>query len=336
MRLQLGLLFKDLLVAVFLTTWSVTGNGNTSSDIGDMGGVSTGASRNVTTNRMVGYVENWEANPSKSVLSHYTHINIAFIEASNKNCSLSAPSASTVKLIHSAGVKAIGSVGGASMNRYWKYCTVEKLVSDLVAMVNEYDLDGIDIDYEVDPPSSSFVVDLHNNLRTQLPSGTLLTHAPENNMMVSGGAYWNILAQCKDTDFISVQYYNDDPNPAHDASGSIAHYQDVVNNLYGGDASKVVFGFCITDCSSDNMAAAEAAAFTAQLVAAMGSSNVIGGVMNWAVNQGDADGSWSTAVKEAMTGSSSDCSWIGHCKGNPCTTYDYCDGALTCVNGVCI
>jgi chitinase len=253
----------------------------------------------VTTKRMVGYIENWEANPSKSVLSHYTHINIAFIESSNTNCGLSAPSKSTIDLIHSAGAKAIGSVGGASMNKFWKYCSVDKMTSELVAMVNKYGLDGIDIDYEVDPPSASFVVDLHNSLRSQLGSSKLLTHAPENNMMVSGGSYWKILAQCKGVDFISVQYYNDNPNPAHDSAGSIAHYKDIVKNLYGGDASKVVFGFCITDCGGDNMNASKAAGFTKQLVAAMGNS-AIGGVMNWAINQGDNDGSWSNAVKPAM------------------------------------
>ena len=29
------------------------------------------------------------------------------------------------------------------------------------------------------------------------------------------------------------------------------------------------------------------------------------------------------------------CSWAGHCKGDPCSTYNDCDGAMTCVSGKC-
>jgi hypothetical protein len=29
------------------------------------------------------------------------------------------------------------------------------------------------------------------------------------------------------------------------------------------------------------------------------------------------------------------CSWKGHCAGDPCSTYNDCDGSLTCLNGKC-
>ncbi|CAF1138991.1 unnamed protein product [Rotaria sordida] len=29
------------------------------------------------------------------------------------------------------------------------------------------------------------------------------------------------------------------------------------------------------------------------------------------------------------------CTWIGHCCGDPCSTYDDCDGSLICINGKC-
>ena len=29
------------------------------------------------------------------------------------------------------------------------------------------------------------------------------------------------------------------------------------------------------------------------------------------------------------------CSWIGHCAGDRCTTYDDCDGSLICRDGRC-
>ncbi len=29
------------------------------------------------------------------------------------------------------------------------------------------------------------------------------------------------------------------------------------------------------------------------------------------------------------------CSWAGHCAGDPCSSYDDCDGSMICVNGRC-
>jgi len=245
----------------------------------------------------VGYFEDWSANPSPAVLRNYTHVNFAFVETSSNACQLSVPTASKIDLVKQAGAKALGSLGGASMNKFWAHCTVDSLVSQIVSIVNRVGLDGVDIDYEVDPPNQTFVIDLNNRLRAALP-GKLLTHAPENNLMVSGGPYWNILTKCQGVDFISVQYYNDHPDPISNPSGSISHYEAIVKDIYGGDATKVVFGYCITDCPRYNMGAAAAAAFTKQLVNAVGPN--FGGVMNWAINQGDQDGSWSRAVRVAM------------------------------------
>lgn len=34
-------------------------------------------------------------------------------------------------------------------------------------------------------------------------------------------------------------------------------------------------------------------------------------------------------------GGGDDCQWKGHCRGDKCTTYNDCDGDLTCKNGIC-
>lgn len=251
-----------------------------------------------TAKRMVGYLEDWESTPSKSVLSHYSHVMYAFVETSSSSCTLSQPSKSAVDKVHEAGAKILASVGGASMDNYWHYCSVDSLVSQLVSIVNKYGFDGVDIDYEVDPPNQSFVVNLNNKLRDSLPSGKLLTHAPENNMMVKGGSYWNILKQCKGVDFVAIQYYNDEPAPVTSESKTLSHYDAVVQEIFSGDAKKVVFGYCITDCDNYNMDGNKAASFTKKLVSKYGSS--FGGVMNWAINQGDSNGSWSSAVLGVM------------------------------------
>jgi len=217
---------------------------------------------------------------------------LSFIEADNSNCQVSSFSSSTVSHFKSAGLKVLGSVGGASMNKYWKDCTVANLVPQLVSIVNSAGLDGIDIDYEVDPPDQAFVVNLTKQLRTSLPAGKLLTHVPENNLMDQNAAYWNIMLQIKDqVDFISIQYYNDSPNPLTDPNGAMTHYDNVVKGIFGGDASKVVFGVCITECSSWNMNSSNTANMAKNLLAKYPTN--FGGIQNWAENAGDISGSWS-------------------------------------------
>jgi len=248
--------------------------------------------------KMVGYWVDWGSTPTARALQNYTHINYAFLETESSSCNINNPDRSKIQMFHNAGLKVLGSVGGESMNNYWKSCDMNSLVKKLVDIVNNYDLDGIDIDYEVDPPNAQYVIGLSNGLRSSLPAGKLITHVPENNLMDKGASYWNILQKCNGVDFISIQYYNDNPDPVTNPSGAIAHYKAVVNEIYQGDATKVVFGLCISDCSRWNMKASAAAAITKSLVAEF--PNNFGGIMNWAENEGDIDGSWSAAVKAAF------------------------------------
>lgn len=261
--------------------------------------------------RMVGYLEDWKALPPITTLRHYSHVMYAFISAKDSSCKLEPPSQATVDYIHKSGALVLGSLGGAAMGQnssgFWSDCTVDSLVSQLTAMVQNYNLDGIDIDYEVSPPVASFVIGLHNGLRSALPAGIILTHTPENSLMGQSQAYWNILQQCNDVDFISVQYYNADPAPTSDAEGSVDHYNRIINLLFNHNASKVVFGFCIEACpgypgypNNTNMDGPSAAAFVKKYL--IGYGPIFGGVMNYAINQGDADGLWSATVLAAFPG----------------------------------
>ncbi len=36
-----------------------------------------------------------------------------------------------------------------------------------------------------------------------------------------------------------------------------------------------------------------------------------------------------------LIGTLESCSWKGHCAGDPCSTYDDCDGSLICLSGKC-
>jgi len=232
--------------------------------------------------------------PTTASIANYTHIALSFIESESKNCVVSSFDQSTVNFFKNAhaGIKVIGSVGGWSMNKGWPSCTVDNLVPQIVKIVNDLGLDGVDIDYEMDPPDQAFVVNLTKSLRQQLPAGKLLTHVPENNQMDQGAPYWNIMLQIKDdVDFIMIQYYNDSPNPVTDPASAETHYSNIVSGIFGGDASKVLFGFCITECTKWNMDANGAATISKSLLTKYPSS--FGGIQNWAENAGDITGSWS-------------------------------------------
>ena len=57
-------------------------------------------------------------------------------------------------------------------------------------------------------------------------------------------------------DFLMPQYYNGYTRPAIDGIGgtgrgsmsALSHYNNIVNGIFGGDAKKMVFGFCISGC----------------------------------------------------------------------------------------
>jgi len=131
-----------------------------------------------------------------------------------------------------------------------------------------------------------------------MPAGKLLTHAPMNALVDQNATYWNILAKCNGVDFLNVQYYNNPPDPLTDLNSSLIHYQNLVNGLYGGDATKVLVGLCISDCSKYNANSAQAASVTKSFKSLY--PTTFGGIMDWAENQGDIDGSWSGNVVQVM------------------------------------
>lgn len=81
-----------------------------------------------------------------------------------------------------------------------------------------------------------------------------------------GQAYFDILQDSAQfIDFIMVQYYNGFVKPGKDGisveitswySGepdtysAISHYTTIVDRVFNGDATSVVFGWCIGDCNA--------------------------------------------------------------------------------------
>lgn len=142
------------------------------------------------------------------------------------------------------------------------------------------------------------------------------------------------------------QYYNGATRPAIDGidssgSGSIAaldHYRNLVDRIFGGDATKVVFGFCISDCSGtgSNANANQAAKVMDDLNDFFPCN---GGAFFW-VSHHDISGSWSSVVNKVVQPSAG-CSGPTPITPSPAPTLpDIPTSGLTCGggsrgNGIC-
>merc|ERR1719232_1965539 len=125
--------------------------------------------------------------------------------------------------------------------------------------------------------------------------------------LVVGKPYYEILKQTNYAlDFIMPQYYNGLTRPAVDGldgvgSGSVStlmHYKTLVDDLFGGDATKVVFGFCIRGCAGtgSNTNHNKAVVVMTDLAKQYPCN---GGAFFW-VAQDDVGGSWGAGVNEVL------------------------------------
>jgi regulation of enolase protein 1 (concanavalin A-like superfamily) len=141
--------------------------------------------------RVVGYFPSWQGNVSDIQFSKVTHINYAFL-LPNSNGSLQAIDnasklTSLVTAAHNAGVKVSISVGGwnngddsafVSLAGNSSYRTT--FVNNIVNFISQYNLDGVDIDWEYPDTSSESAnySTLMSQLSTAMHSrGKLLTSA---------------------------------------------------------------------------------------------------------------------------------------------------------------
>merc|ERR1711983_183352 len=140
-----------------------------------------------------------------------------------------------------------------------------------------------------------------------LPEGSIVTHAPMDPDLLPTTEYYSILKSVASSlDFIMPQYYNGYTRPAIDGisgtgSGTVSalsHYNTLVDDMFEGHAEKVVFGFCISDCSGtgSNADADQAAAVMSDLRSEYSCN---GGAFFW-VAQNDNNGSWSKKVGQEI------------------------------------
>jgi chitinase len=272
----------------------------------------------VDDHRVVAFLTNWQACPSPAQMANWSHAVVAFAvsytwtpngNVCDETCALGAVPGCNGKTLaelaadlHAAGVKVLLSFGGAGMGgvwegtcgqmtKCWDHCLgrTDSLVDALAGLVADNDLDGVDIDYEYclhDAAHRGFLGDLTSGLRVALdalPGGPkLLTHAPMDSELHAGEPYFDLVAEhAGELDFLMPQYYNGGMSP-FEANGLAAiedHYRALVDGPFGGDASRVVFGYCI-EPGCNPVATQPAAVDVAQTVAGWYPND--GGAFFWA------------------------------------------------------
>lgn len=233
-----------------------------------------------------------------------------------------------IENLQKAGKKVILSFGGAGMggswsgdqNDCWEHCfgRETQVVERLTEIVNEMGLDGVDIDYEYfyddnQPNAASrgftsgdearnFLKQVTLGLRQSLPKDAEITHAPMDTDVKQGTGYYEVLKQVASSlDYLMPQYYNGFVRPARDGltggnQAALSHYKNLVEDMFSGDATKIVFGFCISDCPGFNAKGQEAATVMTELNSYYSCN---GGAFFWVANH-DVGGSWSSIVSSSI------------------------------------
>ncbi|WP_329103472.1 glycosyl hydrolase family 18 protein [Micromonospora sp. NBC_01699] len=200
--------------------------------------------------KSVGYMPSWAGNVANIQYNKLTHINYSFV-LPNSNGSLQAVDQpgklqQLVSLGHANNVKVLIAVGGWNDGNDSAFealaansGTRTTFVNNMVNFVNQYNLDGVDIDWEYPDPGASAnnYTLLMQQLSTAMHSrGKLLTAA-----VVSGGGTANGIqpAVFGYVDFLNIMLY-DGGEPHANYDWSISNAQGWKNR--GLPASKTVLG----------------------------------------------------------------------------------------------
>jgi GH18 family chitinase len=118
------------------------------------------------TFKIIGYLPSWAGTVQEMQLSKLTHVNYAFIlpngDGSLQGLDNPAKLQSLVSAAHAQGVKVLISVGGWNDGNDQGFETLAanatsrtNFTNNLVNLVNQYSLDGVDIDWEYPDPDNS-------------------------------------------------------------------------------------------------------------------------------------------------------------------------------------
>lgn len=199
--------------------------------------------------KVVGYIPSWAGSVNAIQYSKLTHINYAFLlpTASGGLQAIENPSKlqSLVSLAHASGKKVLIAVGGWNNGDDGAFESLagnttarNNFVNNMVNFVNQYNLDGIDIDWEYpdNGASANNYATLMQQLSTQMHNqGKLLTAAV---VAINGASILNSVFNM--VDFLNLMAYD-----ANNFDHSTYSYATQSINYWKGrglPASKVVLG----------------------------------------------------------------------------------------------
>lgn len=189
---------------------------------------------------------NSKATPlAKAAEADYTHVMLSFLtvpeEGGAARLTLAVPAPLVDQLADIAALQQAGKIvmasfgGGAMTEKSWaRLAGREAEVGDLLAgFVKVHGLDGVGIDFEISDAlhrdrahrpfdGRALLIALTRALRTALPKGALISHAPQPPYLDprwEGGPYLDVLrAVGPEIDWLAIQYYN---NRGYDGPASV-------------------------------------------------------------------------------------------------------------------
>ena len=215
---------------------------------------------NEPEDKIVGYFPYWAPNTSEIDYAKLTHINYAFlIPRSNGNFLPLYNSSRLEKIVAEAkkhDVKVLISVGG------WSYqgellrgvfeelardeSTRENFINNLIEIVDKYNLDGVDIDWEYPEPvyyensSAAKFATLISELRQELAEDKLLTAAVTSGIGGYGSGIKDEIFT--EVDFLNIMAYDGGPGKRHSPYSLAEDSLDYWVNQRGLDKNKAVLG----------------------------------------------------------------------------------------------
>ncbi|WP_035415234.1 glycoside hydrolase family 18 protein [Ferrimonas kyonanensis] len=259
----------------------------------------------------------------------YTHIILSFLTSSAQSPftlalsgamaaqavppTLTQSSLTAIRQLQAKGIKVMVAYGGATMHSR-DYAAAagqeEQLAYALAEFVRQYELDGIDIDWEDTAAfmgnggydGSDFLIRLTQALRQQLPAGRYqISHAPQPPYMVAGSGmdgYIKVMAEAGQAiDLVNMQFYNNPPwsgNPQQ----IVESYRQFAA-LPGVGTDKLVLGLPAAPHNAGPGSYLPASIIAQQIIAPLLAEGGIGGAMNWEFS-GDADGQWGQVISQAL------------------------------------
>jgi chitinase len=230
-----------------------------------------------------------------------------------------------IQSLQSAGKNVLISVGGGvnNTNPAWtgwtsaKYetfnATMSGLVEQIVAWVESLGADGVDIDFEDSHAFTgkagydgiTFLSELTSGLHQALPSGSIITHAPQtpywDKNSLYKAAYCNLDSQVGSSiAWYNNQFYNN-PRYDQDAATKVASYLMVAEEI---GPTKLLMGVSIDQSDEGAMIALDD--MTQNVIAPLQvqfpptpQSIEFGGVMTWEFSF-DNGGAWANGIAQAL------------------------------------